>query len=657
MLQLADLSGENRLPTYIGALPPGRVKGVLGKKFSCIRIASEGVSLTALDLLQSGASNPASVPSSTLSFGGLSESNVFQCIMNTPASFRSRQGVQAQPLVRNSSTAPAVFPVVDVSHAHAIIAAVSSYFRLNEHQCQVLDRIGKWFTEPDDCANDVILVHGVFGSGKSHLLCAALQLVNLLSKGTVKSLLAANTNVAVDRVLVQLMDMRSSSDWSEAVAEMASSCEPCTVIRVGCAGRVDKRLRSSLVLQADNTNSVKADLSKVIRSEGQDAALQSLLTDSDRSDFMARQKRRLVDAHVIGTTCASSVSAMLECLAFSVLIIDEASQITETTALLPLACARPSKMIIVGDPKQLPPIMTDRSSGSSALQRTLFDRLQANNWTCSMLRTQYRCHPAIADICSELFYENHVVSGVLPHQRAPLVGTLPPVTHLLNCGAETKRESSFVNTSEAELVREVVGQLLDFDSTLEIGVVCFYRPQVALITSLLSPIMELLDPCSGHVKVSTIDAFQGQEKDIIILATTRGEETSFLCDASRVNVAISRAKHHLMVIGQSMLFASGVWGKIISKSTRLQSISDIRPQVDPSKSFVQEEWIDESAAQSFLAEEVEDIPLSAPTSMKKSTEEIEESLARLDAMRNFKRQAAQSPMASASCKRRDISID
>lgn len=268
--------------------------------------------------------------------------------------------------------------------------------------------------------------------------------------GRVRCLLSANTNVAVDRVLCQLAQQRlpnrvspgpeindndDKDDDDDDVNDVEDNqhhrrrqdgvhtiASWPSIARVGCIAKIDKALRAHLVMMADNKASLQRDIHKLTqRDNGNDPTLNLLLERSKRSDFLDVQKRLLCEADVVGVTCASAVSAALRDMDFPVLILDEASQMTEALSLLPMACGRPCKILIVGDPQQLPPNLhsngplashgpvTGSSSGSANsgvsegsrgdLSRTLFDRLSSLGWPQVSLRVQYRCHPAIAQVC------------------------------------------------------------------------------------------------------------------------------------------------------------------------------------------------------------------------------------------------------------------
>ena len=290
-----------------------------------------------------------------------------------------------------------------------------------------------------------------------------------------KCLLSANTNVAVDRVLVQLAKRGLQSPKCTLNDQISNNCEntsneftnnnPSTyanknnlsndyvtnslqdeqqytvnpiIARVGCVAKIDRYLRKHYVLQSENRTNALREVTRLLKTDS-DPQLLRLANDTKKADFSSIQNKMIIDADVIGVTCASAGNVLLKDMRCHVLILDEASQMTEPLSLLPMACGQPLFMLIVGDSKQLPPTLANTSNSTfinkeiaeknpisnlefsksnnvnnenasnfpfplknencTTLARTLFDRLQAIGWPCITLRTQYRCHPVIALVC------------------------------------------------------------------------------------------------------------------------------------------------------------------------------------------------------------------------------------------------------------------
>ena len=210
------------------------------------------------------------------------------------------------------------------------------------------------------------------------------------------------------------------------------------IARVGCVAKIDRYLRKHYVLQAENRTSALREVTRLLKMDS-DPQLTRLANETKKMDFSSIQNKMIIDADVVGVTCASAGNVLLKDMRCHVLILDEASQMTEPLSLLPMSCAQPLRMLIVGDSKQLPPTLATTSNFTytkkeiigrsevskseltennsknnenasnfpagheneicTTLARTLFDRLQAIGWPCITLRTQYRCHPVIAQVC------------------------------------------------------------------------------------------------------------------------------------------------------------------------------------------------------------------------------------------------------------------
>ncbi|KAI8852565.1 P-loop containing nucleoside triphosphate hydrolase protein [Chytridium lagenaria] len=241
--------------------------------------------------------------------------------------------------------------------------------------------------------------------------------------------------------------------------------------------------------------------------------LQSLLDDRDLAPFEREavseairkfksndNKQLVFTAFVIGVTCLSTPSDTLENIEASILILDECSQITEPISLLPICKFKSKFALLIGDPKQLAPTLpTDSSNPVFALERTLFERLAYIGLKPILLRTQYRCHPKIGTLASELYYEKRLTNG--------------------KTNVEDGKESaeggggSLCNREEADVIAGVVGYLLDQEVPVQdIGIITFFRRQCEVLTECLM--------------ISTVDAFQGAEKSVVILSTTKTNDIS-----------------------------------------------------------------------------------------------------------------------------------
>ncbi|MEO0249450.1 MAG: AAA domain-containing protein, partial [candidate division WOR-3 bacterium] len=248
---------------------------------------------------------------------------------------------------------------------------------------------------------------------------------------------------------------------------------------------------------------------------------------------------------------------------FDLAVIDEATQATEPSALIPLIKAR--RAVLAGDHKQLPPTVVSREAEKGGLGVSLFERMIGLHPSASaLLDTQYRMRPEIMEFPARVFYDGRLVAAPgLEKMRLSDLLAFPADNHILDdrplvfldtggrFREKTRRGSpSKENPGEAELVRKLVKELLGLGlDHLQVGVIAPYDDQVKLLREILP----------GGVEARTVDGFQGREKEVIILSLVRSNPVGrigFLNDRRRLNVAITRAKRKLIVIGDARTLSS-----------------------------------------------------------------------------------------------------
>jgi superfamily I DNA and/or RNA helicase len=322
-----------------------------------------------------------------------------------------------------------------------------------------------------------------------------------------------------------------------------------------------RKIRRSLLPYVTGHGNEEAisELSSIISEtdKGERSVIQEALKNA-RAEMGARLTK-LDTARVVGVTCAATAFPILADRHFTFVLLDECSQQTEPVSLLPISF-RCSRLICCGDPLQLPPTLAKEAHRGYG--RPLFSRLTPF-YPPVMLSIQYRCHPAIAQICSRLFYENKVQNGLSFEARSPLFGMPTLCVFDVTCGEEKFERGSTCNIAEAITVVALVRYLLDIGVTPdEIGVIAFYRSQVDLIVQPLSEGRR-----RSIVDVSTIDAFQGDEREVIIITTAKTAKTAFIESRQRVNVAISRARRHLFFVSNVRpLIDSEMWNVVFAIS-------------------------------------------------------------------------------------------
>ncbi|TFK20432.1 P-loop containing nucleoside triphosphate hydrolase protein [Coprinopsis marcescibilis] len=293
------------------------------------------------------------------------------------------------------------------------------------------------------------------------------------------------------------------------------------------------------------------------------------------------------EADVICTTCLTSVTSALNVVDFPVVFLDEASMATEPVSLIPLMKGA-KHVALIGDHKQLPPVIVSQEAQSLGLGVSLFERLTKEGDVPSvMLDVQYRMHPAISKFPSDEFYLGTLRDGTVDAMGKVREGLGPPVSEWLqqpeskpsvvfldHAGNETMKDRSRVNHTEAHIIASVVVDLLLCNPDLrgrDIGIIAPYVAQISLLTRIFNTdskfqakFREVLGDTAAmqlsQVEIKTVDGFEGREKEVIIFSTVRnntGGHIGFLADKRRLNVGLTRAKRALFVVGSISTLREG----------------------------------------------------------------------------------------------------
>ncbi|CDJ47727.1 tRNA-splicing endonuclease positive effector protein, putative [Eimeria brunetti] len=298
------------------------------------------------------------------------------------------------------------------------------------------------------------------------------------------------------------------------------------------------------------------------------------------------------------SVCGSNdLTSLADC--FDTVVVDEASQAVELATLIPLrlGCRR---LILVGDPKQLPATIFSRHAIQLRYDRSLFQRLEGAGQPTNMLSQQYRMHPAISRFASVAFYEGllrdapHLPSGLwTPFPSWHRLPILQPIVFFNLDSEHIEEHTSLVNYAEADFVR----QLIDFLRRLfiasgnskwehRIAVISPYAQQVVLLRRTIKAMLGVSEGKSCPVDVNTVDGFQGQEKDFIIFSAVRGirsdrEEAKngsvgFLGDMRRLNVAVTRGRVNLWLVGNGcFLRRDKTWARLYAYAKSRQALISI----------------------------------------------------------------------------------
>jgi superfamily I DNA and/or RNA helicase len=411
-------------------------------------------------------------------------------------------------------------------------------------------------------AQDVAIIHGPPGTGKTRTIAELIR--QAVARGE-KVLACAPSNLAVDNLLERLVRAGERAIRLGHPARVLPELQRHTLDLLVDA-HPDVALARKLIKEA---GALQNRASRYTRAKPQPGARQAmrqearaLLDDAQRIEDQL-VKHLLDSATVVCCTLTGVDSRVLGERQFDLVVIDEAAQAVEPACWIPLM--RGGRLVLAGDHCQLPPTILSSEAARDGLAVSLMERLMRGQGTSisRRLTTQYRMHEAIMEFPSKEFYESELTAddSVGSHVLADLPDVVPgsltssPLQLIDTAGASYDEESeaegaSLLNRQEAELVGRKVEQLLAAGvASSEIAVITPYAAQVRLLRSLLG---------IEGLEIDTVDGFQGREKEAVVISLVRSNgkgEIGFLADTRRMNVALTRARRKLIVIGDSATIA------------------------------------------------------------------------------------------------------
>ncbi|TKR93806.1 hypothetical protein L596_008196 [Steinernema carpocapsae] len=304
------------------------------------------------------------------------------------------------------------------------------------------------------------------------------------------------------------------------------------------------------------------------------------LTFADEKRFRAlktaKEKELLTQADVICCTCVTAADKRLKHMEFRCVLVDESTQATEPEVMVPVVTGV-RQLVLVGDHCQLGPVIMCKKAGNAGLSQSLFERLVILGNRPIRLQVQYRMHPALSLFPSNVFYEGSLQNGVTEGERQ-----LPEIdwhwpTHecpmmFWNCNGQEELSSSgtsYLNRTEAVNVEKLTTRFLNAGfNPDQIGIITPYEGQRAYIVQFMQSQGSLHTKLYLDIEVANVDAFQGREKDIIIVTCVRSNENAgigFLNDPRRLNVALTRAKYGLIVVGNAKVLSRQLlWNHLLT---------------------------------------------------------------------------------------------
>ena len=423
-------------------------------------------------------------------------------------------------------------------------------------------------------AKDIAIIHGPPGTGKTTTLVQAIRLTTQKEK---QVLVCAPTNTAVDLLTEKLLE------------------EGIHVLRIGHPARVSDDLLKTTIDGKIINSSYYKDIkslrknaeeyfkmaSKYKRTFGKEEAEQRSMYYNEAKrcvkeadlleDYIIDEE--LNNAQVITCTPVNASSRFLRNKKFTTLFFDEASQALDPMLWIPLL--KCNRIILAGDHFQLPPVVKSREAEIGGLKQTVLDRMMNNKELSVLLNIQYRMHNAIMHFSNKVFYENELSADISVKETSILADVNIPLLHkaiqfidTAGCGFEeiqNQETLSLSNPPEAQLIwkhlelliNECKGNSINVD-TLSIGIIAPYKSQIETLHQQFHE-LEFPQEIKNNCSIKTIDGFQGEERDIIYISFVRSNdkgEIGFLSDIRRTNVALTRARKKLIMIGDSATLAN-----------------------------------------------------------------------------------------------------
>ena len=406
-------------------------------------------------------------------------------------------------------------------------------------------------------SQEVAVLHGPPGTGKTTTLAEVIY--QAVKKGD-RVLACAPSNTAVDNLLERLVGMMKD------------------VVRVGHPARVFEALRGHTLDElvdgdpaSDVVRDMRREVKDLVRAAGKDfrgrdghRRRRELFAEAGqlRGQIRALEKsviRGVIDGADVICTTTTIDDELLGDREFDLVVIDEACQCTLPSIWQ--AVLRADRLVLAGDHCQLPPTVLSDEASRAGMRESLMQRLIAREGEAIFRRltVQYRMHESIMRFSSDTFYEGSLVAdaSVRAHRLCDLSGvvenewTSNSIEFIDTAGAEFEEQveadgESKLNPKEANLILRLIRDLMDSGIGAEqIAVIAPYAAQVRLIRGKLDV---------AALEVDTVDGFQGREKEAVLLTMVRSNERGeigFLADTRRTNVAMTRAKRKLIVIGDS----------------------------------------------------------------------------------------------------------
>ncbi|KAK4757964.1 hypothetical protein SAY87_019265 [Trapa incisa] len=345
-------------------------------------------------------------------------------------------------------------------------------------------------------------------------------------------------------------------------------------------------LLKQLAQAVESRDKVLVEMSRILIVEARFRAVSNFNLEDARSSLEASYAN---EAEIVFTTVSSSGRKLFSRLThgFDMVVIDEAAQASEVAVLPPLSLGA-ARCVLVGDPQQLPATVISKAAGTLLYSRSLFERFQQAGCPTMLLSVQYRMHPQIRDFPSRYFYQGRLTDSdsitALPddaYYKDPLLR--PYLFYDITHGRESHRSGSvsYQNILEAQFCLRLYEHLQKTSKSLgmgkiSVGIITPYKLQLKCLQREFEDVLNSEE--GKDIYINTVDAFQGQERDVIIMSCVRasGHGVGFVADIRRMNVALTRARRSLWVMGNAnALIQSDDWAALIDDAKARKCYMDM----------------------------------------------------------------------------------
>ncbi|XP_060601702.1 uncharacterized protein LOC132754965 [Ruditapes philippinarum] len=539
-------------------------------------------------------------------------------IMNTWRQFTGLSCIPRSPLCRDL-----LYPTANMTYCDKAPASVQgAQDKYNESQSKAINTAGRIVMLPKELPR-ICLLQGPPGTGKSHTIVGIIKHIVKVMRGKCRICLTAPSNAAVDELLRRLIKYNRNIDKNDQIK----------LVRLGKKSSVHEDIHSLCLdnlVEKNLRQAQKEELLKQLPMSLQEerktlqnkiiAVTRTIETAKDqyqrqkhRSDLKKLEKQKevleskyvlpkayidkqqerqaqcnlLLKAHVIAGTLSKIGGGELRSAfqnmtgpGFDVVIVDEATQAIELETLIPLQYGV-TKLILVGDPEQLPPTVLSQKATENQFNMSLFERLDGHFKGQSinpviLLNRQYRMDPEIAAFPNNYIYEGKITNDKCVENRSQL----PLVPYLLFNVSEGRElfsqgTRSMSNPLEAIFTAELCKFIITNSSVIEkvIGIIAPYAKQKSEI------VKELEKRHLNNIEVSTVDGFQGREKHVIIMSCVRANQSGtigFVGDRKRMNVSLTRAKYAMYLVGRfESLEVSDEWKALLADARHRRKIINV----------------------------------------------------------------------------------